>query len=136
MKNSLRLALVALAASAAMTAGGTRAQEKSPITIGLSQIASGPYADYWNRQVNKPAMLAIDDVNAKGGVNGRKVVGIIEDNKGDATTGAAVAHKLIEIDQVNMIFVAPTPAALATLPIAEDAGVPIVSTSISPKISE
>ncbi|MGH7091241.1 MAG: ABC transporter substrate-binding protein, partial [Stellaceae bacterium] len=61
-----------------------------PITIGLSQIASGVAADYWNRQVNKPALLAIDDANKKGGVNGRKVVGILEDNKGDATTGASV----------------------------------------------
>jgi branched-chain amino acid transport system substrate-binding protein len=35
-----------------------------------------------------------------------------------------------------MIFVAPTPAVLATLPIAEDAHVPVVSTSISPKVAE
>src|SRR5580658_2471888 len=98
------------------------ASAQEPIKIGLSQIASGIASDYWGRQVNKPALLAIDDANKKGGVNGRKVVGILEDNQGNATTGSAVAHKLIEIDKVNMIFVAPTPAALATLPIAEDAG--------------
>jgi branched-chain amino acid transport system substrate-binding protein len=84
--------------------------------------------------VNKPAMLAIDDANAKGLVNGHKVVGILEDNKGDATTGAAVAHKLIEIDKVSALFVAPTPPALAALPIAEAAGIPVLSTSTSPKI--
>jgi branched-chain amino acid transport system substrate-binding protein len=120
----------------ALSAGRAAAQDQTPIRIGLSQIASGPYADYWNRQVNKPALLAIDDANAKGGVRGRKVVGILEDNKGDATTGAAVAHKLIEIDKVEMIFVAPTPPALATLPIAEAAHVPVVSTSTSPKIGQ
>ena len=112
------------------------AQGQTPIKIGLSQIASGIAADYWNRQVNKPALLAIDDANQQGWIPGRKVVGILEDNQGNATTGAAVAHKLIEIDKVNMIFVAPTPAALATLPIAEEAGVPVVSTSISPKIAQ
>lgn len=127
-----RWVLVALAGFA--WGGSAAAQE--PIKIGLSQIASGPYADYWNRQVNKPAMLAIDDANAKGGVHGRKVVGILEDNKGDATTGAAVAHKLIEIDKVSAIFVAPTPPALAALPIAEAAGVPVLSTSTSPKIGQ
>ncbi len=111
------------------------AQQKGEIKIGLSQIASGVAADYWARQVNKPALLAIDDANEKGGVNGRKVVGILEDNQGSATTGAAVAHKLIEIDKVSMIFVAPTPAVLATLPIAESAHVPVISTSISPKVS-
>ena len=129
MKASLLLVLAGIAY-------GTAAAAQEPIKIGLSQIASGPYADYWNRQVNKPAMLAIDDRNAKGGVNGRKVVGILEDNKGDATTGAAVAHKLIEIDKVNAIFVAPTPPALAALPIAEAAGVPVLSTSTSPKIGQ
>jgi branched-chain amino acid transport system substrate-binding protein len=111
------------------------AQEPAPIKIGLSQIASGIASDYWGRQVNKPALLAIDDANKNGGVNGRKVIGILEDNQGNATTGSAVAHKLIEIDNVNMIFVAPTPAVLATLPIAEQAHVPVVSTSISPKVS-
>ncbi|HUB97822.1 MAG TPA: ABC transporter substrate-binding protein [Stellaceae bacterium] len=112
------------------------AEDTTPIKIGLSQIASGVAADYWSRQVNKPALLAIDDANKNGGVNGRKVVGILEDNQGLATTGAAVAHKLIEIDHVNMIFVAPTPAVLATLPIAETAEVPVISTSISPKVAQ
>jgi branched-chain amino acid transport system substrate-binding protein len=127
-------AWLVIAVAVVAGAGGAAAQE--PIKIGLSQIASGPSADYWTRQVNKPALLAIDDANAKGRINGRKVVGILEDNKGDATTGAAVAHKFIEIDKVNMIFVAPTPPALATLPIAEAAGVPVISTSISPKIGQ
>ena len=98
------------------------AEDQAPVKIGLSQIASGIAADYWSRQVNKPALLAIEDANQQGWIPGRKVAGILEDNQGSATTGAAVAHKLIEIDKVNMIFVAPTPAALATLPIAEEAG--------------
>jgi branched-chain amino acid transport system substrate-binding protein len=131
-----KIAWLGLVLSAVSAPGLAAAQDTSPIKIGLSQIASGIAADYWNRQVNKPALLAIDDANQKGGVNGRKVVGILEDNQGNATTGAAVAHKLIEIDKVNMIFVAPTPAVLATLPIAEDAHVPVVSTSISPKVSQ
>jgi len=129
----LRVACLAL--TVVLPLGMARAEEGAPIRIGLSQIGSGIAADYWARQVNKPALLAIDDANAAGGVNGRKVIGILEDNQGNATTASAVAHKLIEIDKVNMIFVAPTPAVLATLPIAEEAHVPVVSTSISPKVS-
>lgn len=134
-----RSAWLGLVLCVAWTSGlthGMAAESKGPIKIGLSQIASGTNADYWNRQVNKPALLAIKDANAHGGVDGRKVVGILEDNQGSATTGAEVAHKLIEINKVNMIFVAPTPAALATLPIAEAAHVPVISTSISPKIGQ
>lgn len=132
---AMRLASV-LCTLAMLSTAHHAAADEAPIKIGLSQIGSGIAADYWSRQVNKPALLAIDDANQQGWIKGRKVVGILEDNQGSATTGTAVAHKLIEIDKVNMIFVAPTPAALATLPIAEDAGIPVVSTSISPKIMQ
>ena len=129
---TMRLASV-LCALAVLGAARDPAADEAPIKIGLSQIASGIAADYWSRQVNKPALLAIDGLQAAGWIKGRKVVGILEDNQGSATTRAAVAHKLIEIDKVNMIFVAPTPAAHANMPIAQDAGIPVVSTSISPK---
>lgn len=136
MKRGHWLALIAGAFGAIYPFTIAVAQGSGPIKIGLSQIASGPNADYWNKQVNGPAMLAIKDANEHGGVNGRKVVGILDDNQGSATIGAEVAHKLIEINKVDMLFVAPTPPALATLPIAEQAHVPVISTSISPKIAE
>jgi branched-chain amino acid transport system substrate-binding protein len=100
---------------------------KEPIKIGLSMVGSGAMADYWGRQLTKPAQLAIDDFNAKGGIGGRMVIAILEDNKGDATAGASVAHKLIDVDKVDSIFIAPTPPTLATLPIAEAAKVLILS---------
>jgi branched-chain amino acid transport system substrate-binding protein len=102
-------------------------QTRDPIKIGLSMVGSGAMSDYWGRQLTKPAQLAIDNYNANGGIHGRAIAGILEDNKGDATTGASVAHKLIDVDKVDSIFIAPAPPTLATLPIAEAASVLVLS---------
>jgi branched-chain amino acid transport system substrate-binding protein len=128
---TLRISLlVGFATAAAVVAAehaNSQGSSAEPIKIGLSMVGSGALADYWGRQLTKPAQMAIDDYNVKGGVNGRKIVWVLEDNKGDATTGASVARKLIGIDKVDSIFIAPTPPTLATLPIAEAAKVLILS---------
>jgi branched-chain amino acid transport system substrate-binding protein len=127
-------------ATFALLCGSGRVQSQSgtgqPIQIGISQAASGPYGDYLMRQSIKPMLLAVDDANAHGGVNGRRVVGIVEDNKGDATIGLSVAHKLIDVDKVDALWVGPTPPALATLPITEAAHILILSAAQAPKLSQ
>jgi branched-chain amino acid transport system substrate-binding protein len=140
MKNTEKLlrrkVLLGLASlSLVCTYGAAQAQSQEPIKIGIALVASGPMADYWGRQLVKPAQMAIDDFNANGGVNGRKVVWVLEDNRGDATTGASVARKLINVDKVSAIFSAPTPPTLATLPIAENAKVLVLSAAQNPKIA-
>jgi branched-chain amino acid transport system substrate-binding protein len=129
MLSVIRYSLLLGAAAAIAIAGANVAlsQSKEPVKIGLSMVGSGAMSDYWGRQLTKPAQIAIDDYNAKGGIEGRKIVWVLEDNKGDATTGASVARKLIDLDKVDSIFIAPTPPTLATLPIAEAAKVLILS---------
>lgn len=120
----------------APTWGYAQSADQPPIKIGISQPMSGPSGDYMNRQHTVPALLAIDDINKEGGIGGRRVEGIVEDNKGDATVGLAVAHKLIEVDHVDAIFITPTPPTLSTLTIAEPAKVLVLSAAQSPKIAE
>jgi branched-chain amino acid transport system substrate-binding protein len=114
-------------AAVVVAAERANSQSKEPIKIGLSMVGSGAMADYWGRQLTRPAQMAIDAYTAKGGIGGRKIVWVLEDNKGDATTGASVARKLIDVDKVDSIFIAPTPPTLATLPVAEAAKVLILS---------
>ena len=136
MNSRHSLLFAALLAATQMSSAAVRADDTGPIKIGISQLASGTYGDYWLKQVIKPAELAVDDANAKGGVNGRKVEAIVEDNKGDASLGLSIAHKLIDIDHVDVIFVAPTPPALATIPLAEASQTLIISEAQSPKIGQ
>jgi branched-chain amino acid transport system substrate-binding protein len=133
----VRAHLFAFAAASLLLAAGQAAAEQSgPIRIGISQAISGANGDYFRRQVVNPAILAIEEFNAKGGVRGRKIEYVVEDNKANATTGASVARKLIDIDKVNMIFVSVTPATLATIAVAEEKKVLVMTVAEHPDITK
>jgi branched-chain amino acid transport system substrate-binding protein len=74
-RNALRLTAIAVAAAGVAKPSVIRtafAQDKGPIKIGFPVPLSGIYGDYAKDQVNG-AQLAISQLNAKGGVLGRKV---------------------------------------------------------------
>ena len=79
-------------------------QGEQPIKVGLDDPFTGTYAELGkNEQIG--AQLAVDQINAKGGILGRKVQLLSEDST-SADTGTAVqkAHKLIERDKVNFLL--------------------------------
>jgi branched-chain amino acid transport system substrate-binding protein len=84
------LSLVALAA------GTASAQGKDPIIIGAA-IAQSGFAAPYDSDPAKAAQLAIEDINAKGGVLGRPLKLEIRDTKSDVAQGAVVAQELIDL---------------------------------------
>src|SRR6267378_1387056 len=65
-------------------------------------------------------MLAIDQINAKGGVLGKKLVPVFEDGASDGPTFAEKAQKLISVDKVATVFGGWTSASRkAMLPVFE-----------------
>lgn len=66
----------------------------SPIMVGITGPFSGPYADPGSA-IKNAGLLAIDDINAAGGINGRKLQGVPEDDACDAQTGVQAAQKLL-----------------------------------------
>src|ERR1051326_1298480 len=72
---------------------------QSPVKIGVIQPLSGSVAASGN-YIRMGAEIARDWINAKGGVNGRKVELLIEDNKSDPKEAASAAEKLIVRDTV------------------------------------
>ena len=95
----LSTALVALVMLAVVPAGDAQA----PIKIGVIEPLSGPVAASGN-YVRMGAEIARDWINAKGGVNGRKIELVIEDNKSDPKEAASAAEKLIVRDKVPAIM--------------------------------
>jgi ABC-type branched-subunit amino acid transport system substrate-binding protein len=65
-----------------------------PINVGITGPFSGPYADPGSA-IRNAGQLAIDDINAAGGINGRKLVALPEDDACDAQTGVQAAQKLL-----------------------------------------
>ena len=121
----------------AITWSGVFAQQAEPIKIGLIQPLSGPVAASGN-YIRMGAEIGRDWINARGGVLGRQVQLLIEDNKSDPKEAATAAEKLIVRDKVPVIVGAwGSSMTLAAMPKLEEYGVPmIVETSSAGTITK
>ena len=110
---------------------------QAPIKLGVIQPLSGAVAASGN-YVRMGAEIARDWINARGGVNGRKVELVIEDNKSDPKEAASAAEKLIVRDKVPAIMGAwGSSMTLAAMPKLEEYGVPmVVETSSAASITK
>ena len=107
-------------------ASPTSAQPGEPIKVGVIQPLSGPVAASGN-YVRMGAEIARDWINARGGVLGRQINLLIEDNKSDPKEAATAAEKLIVRDKVPVIVGAwGSSMTLAAMPKLEEYGVPMV----------
>jgi branched-chain amino acid transport system substrate-binding protein len=99
------------------------------IKIGVAEALSGPAAQY-GTSIRNGFVLAANEINAKGGINGDKLKLIIEDEQGKKEEAINVFRKLIFQDRVLMIF-GPTlsNSAFAADPIANQAKVVVFGTS-------
>ena len=138
MKTRTWLVLALALVLACVTAGTwpTEAQQE-PLKVGMIQPLSGPIAAAGS-YITNGAKIALDRVNAKGGVKGRKLELIIEDNKSDPAETRNAAEKLIVRDKVPVIIGAwGSSMTLAMMPLAAQHGVGIVvETSSSVKITD
>lgn len=97
------------------------------IKIGFMGALTGDVAMF-----GKPTLegmrIAADEINASGGVIGKKIEIIEADNRGDKQEGASVAQKLINRDNVVAILGDPTTGiSKVVAPIAQKAGVVLLS---------
>lgn len=72
------------------------------IKIGFVSALSGD-AGVWGQSFQKGFDFAVKEINEAGGINGRLIKPIYEDDACDATTGINAFNKLIEIDDVKII---------------------------------
>ncbi|MFH1803153.1 MAG: ABC transporter substrate-binding protein [archaeon] len=92
------------------------------VKVGLIGIFSGEYASYGVPMKNA-IELYVDDVNAHGGIDGKQIELIVEDNAGDSAVAASAINKLIHVDNVNYILSAQgSGLASVVAPIAQDNG--------------
>src|SRR3989454_1649865 len=124
-KHGFWIALLVLVVGAALVTAGA-AQSPAPVKIGVIQPLSGPVAASGN-YVRMGAEIARDWINARGGVLGRQINLLIEDNKSDPKEAATAAEKLIVRDKVPVIMGAwGSSMTLAAMPKLEEYGVPMV----------
>jgi branched-chain amino acid transport system substrate-binding protein len=109
-----------------------RAVEEEKTKIGAILMLTGPVGTSWGEYSLKGIELAIKEVNAKGGIDGKKLELVVEDNRGDNPKVAISAfHKLVSEDKVTVI-IGPnwSPSGLALAPLVDDKKVVMVSPSL------
>jgi branched-chain amino acid transport system substrate-binding protein len=107
--------------------GGGGGDDTGPIKIGavLDITGAGASLGVPERQA---LLLLAKQLNADGGVDGRRVEMIIEDDQSAEDTAAQAATKLVAEDQVDILLGASrTGPSLAMRPIAEDNQIPMIS---------
>ena len=122
-----------IALAFALLSGGAGAET---IKIGVNEPMTGAFAASGTYVVNG-AKIAADEINAKGGILGKQIELVIEDNKSNPTEAAAVAEKLITRDKVPVIMGAwGSSLTLAVMPKLMEYETPmVVETSSSGKIT-
>lgn len=85
-------------------AGGAPAEgDKSPITFGVSGPLTGQNAQYgkdWNMGFD----LFLEEINAAGGIDGRKVVIDFQDSQNDPSQATTIAQRFISDDKINAVI--------------------------------
>src|ERR1700733_1337399 len=117
------LALTHLPATAQTTKVTNEGISASEIVIGTHQDLSGPIK-VWGVPVSKGMKMAVEEINAAGGINGRKLKLILEDNGYDPKKAVLASQKMVERDKVfAMIGGMGSAPTLAAQDILFDAGV-------------
>ncbi|MEY2621758.1 MAG: hypothetical protein RIT26_1578 [Pseudomonadota bacterium] len=115
MKKSILTLVSALAISTAALA--QQGVGKDTLTVGSIQDLSGPLAGF-GKQVRMGMLLAVDELNEQGGVNGRKISLKVEDSGYDPKRAVLAAQKLVNQDKIfAMIGHIGTAQNLAAMPV-------------------
>jgi len=95
--------LIMLLTAMGLLLGGCQKADNEPIKIGILHSLTGTMA-IAEKPVVDATLLAIEEINAKGGLLGRQLLPVIADGKSDDATFAAEAERLITKEKVAVVF--------------------------------
>ena len=90
---------------------GTAMAEGPPIKIGAMFICSGKVGGY-GKHGTQAIQLAVDEINASGGILGRKLEAVVQDTKLKKDVALEIAKKFVNEDKVDFLM-GPTSSGLA-----------------------
>lgn len=137
MKFSTRLLFASTALIAAFGVCGCKSSDDSTINIGEVASLSGGTATFGQSSHNGTQM-AVDEINAAGGLLGKQIKLITEDDQSKQGEAGTVAKKLISRSKVSALLgEVSSGKSLEMAPIAQTAGIPMISpASTNPKVTE
>lgn len=106
-------------------------KKEGVIKIGAAYALTGPLASF-GTEYRRGLEMAANEINENGGIKGKLVQVVFEDDKGDAKESVNAVNKLINVDKVQYLFTSFSSPSQATAPIAEKAGVLNFSATVAP----
>src|SRR5574343_1608763 len=123
MKLKSAIALSTLALAAGLVQAQQQGVTKDEIVLGSILDQSGPLAGF-GKQARMGMQLAVDELNETGGIQGRKIKLLVEDNGYDPKKAVLATQKLVNQDKVFLIAShIGTPMNNAAMPIMFEKGV-------------
>jgi branched-chain amino acid transport system substrate-binding protein len=143
-RSLLSLCLALTLAAAGSACKNKRAEGSASGEAATSEIVIGHYASmtgntaHFGQDTDKAARLAVEQLNAKGGVLGRKIKIVTLDTRGDGAEAANAVTRLIDVEKATAILgEVASSLSLQGGPIAQRRKVPMVSpSSTNPKVTQ
>lgn len=123
-KAILAVGAALLAATGALHAQAPQGVTANEIVLGTHVDLSGPI-QFWGVPQRNGHIMGVEEINANGGIHGRKIRMVVEDNGYDPKKGILATQKLLQQDKVFAIVGAlGTALVSAAMPMVLEAGVP------------
>jgi branched-chain amino acid transport system substrate-binding protein len=106
------------------------------VRIGVFMSLTGSTANFGISSTNGIKMAA-DEVNAAGGINGKQIEVLVQDDRSDASEAATIVTKFVTQDQVHAILgEVASSRSIAAAPIAQNAKIPMLTpSSTNPEVT-
>lgn len=107
------------------------------VRVGVFMSLTGTTANFGISSVNG-IKLAAEEVNAKGGINGKQIELLVQDDRSDASEAATIVTKFVTQDQVHAILgEVASSRSIAAAPIAQNAKIPMLTpSSTNPEVTK
>ena len=109
--------------------------EKEPVKIGVIYPLTGA-GSYFGKLKKEGAELAVNEINQKGGLLGKKVELIVEDSKTDVKEGLSAFNKLVEIEKTPIIISSLSSVCMAIKPNLKEKNVILFANVGHPEITK
>ncbi len=116
------MAIVTISALIFASCGDDGAEDEEPYRVGVLESLTG-LGETYGTAANDSKQMALDEINAAGGINGRKLELVVEDSKCNAQDAITAYHKLTDVENLKIILGTSCSASmLGVAPLAENDG--------------
>jgi branched-chain amino acid transport system substrate-binding protein len=132
-----RILLSSIMIASLLTACQTQGSGGDKVRVGVFMSLTGSTANFGISSTNGIKMAA-DEVNAAGGINGKQVEVLVQDDRSDASEAATIVTKFVTQDQVHAILgEVASSRSIAAAPIAQNAKIPMLTpSSTNPEVTK